>query len=460
MRNLIPDSIPDSQFRIPHSSLMTTLPVIAIVGRQNVGKSSLLNAMAGRRISIVDPKPGVTRDRVAAVVEMGGESFELVDTAGIGLGREDRFFESVERQIRFAIERADLILFVVDAIEGVTARDKEIARRLRRAGKDVMLIANKSDNPRFDARLPEMGELGFGDAYAVSCAHRRFVGELVEEVLRRLPGSKAGKVPPKIAVVGKRNVGKSTLVNALAGEERVVVNEMPGTTRDAVDVHVQKGKSEYILIDTAGLRKKGKTEDTVEMFSQVRTVEAIARADAVILMIDVMEKVTEVDKRIAGQIEERKKPCVIVLNKWDRVPKKHSPEEFEKYIDKAMPVLAYAPVMMISALNGDRIWDVFKVATDLVHQASQQIPTADVNRAIRRAQAERSPGTRGTREPKIFYSTQTRKAPPTFVVFVNDPLNFTPDYKRYLENKMRMYLPFKEVPIRLTLKKRSPGKEA
>jgi GTP-binding protein len=433
-------------------------PIIAIVGRQNVGKSSLLNAMAGRRISIVDPKPGVTRDRISAVVELDNAAIELVDTAGIGLEREDRFYESVERQIKFAIERADLVLFVVDAIEGVTARDKEVARRLRRAGKDVMLIANKCDNPRFDARIPEMGELGFGDAYAVSCAHRRFVGELVEEVLRRLPGAKGVRPPPKIAVVGKRNVGKSTLVNALAGEERVVVNEMPGTTRDAVDVRIQKGKHEYILIDTAGLRKRGREEDTVEIFSQVRTAEAIARADAVILMIDAKEKVTEVDKRIAAKIEDRKKPCVIVLNKWDLIPKKHTTQEFEEYIDKAMPILSYAPVMMISALNKDRIWDVFKVAGDLVHQASQKIPTADVNRAIRRAQSERSPGTRGTREPKIFYTTQTRSSPPTFVVFVNDPLNFTPDYKRFLENRMRIYLPFQEVPIKITLVKRSPGK--
>jgi small GTP-binding protein len=192
---------------------MSTLPVIAIVGRQNVGKSSLLNAMAGRRISIVDPKPGVTRDRVSAVVELAGAAFELVDTAGIGLEREDRFYESVERQIRFAIEKADLIMFVVDAIEGVTARDKEVARRLRRSGKNVMLVANKSDNPRFDARIPEMGELGFGDAYAVSCAHRRFVGELVEEVLRRLPGAPAGLVPPRSQSSGATS--GSTLVSAL-----------------------------------------------------------------------------------------------------------------------------------------------------------------------------------------------------------------------------------------------------
>jgi len=438
---------------------MDTLPVIAIVGRQNVGKSSLLNAMAGRRVAIVDPKPGVTRDRVSVIVERDGASFELVDTAGVGLEKLDRFYESVERQIRFAIERADLVLFIVDAISGPVAQDREVARRLRSAGKKVVLVANKADNPKIEGGIPQLAELGFGDAFPVSAAHRRFVGELVEEVVRRVPRAKARAGPPmKIAVVGKRNVGKSTLVNALAGEERVVVSEIPGTTRDAVDVLVRKGKHEFILIDTAGLRKKQKTEDTVELFSQVRTAEAVERADAVLLLIDVMENITEADKRIAGLIEERKKPAVIVLNKYDRVPAGHKPGEFEDYIEKAMPVLPYAPVMMISALKGDRVWEVFKVAADLVHQASQLIPTAEVNRAVHRAQAERSPGTRGQHAPKIYYSTQLRACPPTFVVFVNDPKNFTPDYRRFLENKFRQYLPFREVPIRLTLKRRSPKK--
>ncbi|HEY3225560.1 MAG TPA: ribosome biogenesis GTPase Der, partial [Planctomycetota bacterium] len=349
------------------------------------------------------------------------------------------------------------ILFVVDALSGLIPRDREIARRLRSAGKEVLLVANKADTPRVDERLPEMGELGFGEAFPVSAAHRRFVGELVEEVLRRVPLARSGPaIPMKIAVVGKRNVGKSTLVNALAGEERVVVSEIPGTTRDAVDVLVRRGKEEFILIDTAGLRKKQKTEDTVELFSQVRTAEAIARADAVLLLVDVMEKISEADKRIAGMIEERKKPCVIVLNKWDRVPKGLGPDEFEEYLEKAMPVLPYAPVMMISALKAERIWDAFKVAGDLVHQASQMVPTAELNRVIQRAQAERSPGTRGTRQPKIYYATQTRVKPPTFIIFVNDPRNFTPDYHRFLENKVRQYLPFPEVPIRLTLRARGP----
>jgi GTP-binding protein len=438
---------------------MDRLPVIAIVGRQNVGKSSLLNAMAGRRVAIVDPKPGVTRDRVSVIVERDGAAFELVDTAGVGLEKLDRFYESVERQIRFAIERADLVLFIVDAISGPVAQDREVARRLRSADKKVLLVANKADNPRIEQQIVQLAELGFGDAFPVSAAHRRFIGELVEEVVRRVPRARARAGPPmKIAVVGKRNVGKSTLVNALAGEERVVVSEIPGTTRDAVDVLVRKGKHEFILIDTAGLRKRQKTEDTVELFSQVRTAEAIERADAVLLLIDVMENITEADKRIAGLIEERKKPAVIVLNKYDRVPAGHKAGEFEDYIEKAMPVLPYAPVMMISALKGERVWEVFKVAADLVHQAAQLIPTADVNRAIQRAQAERSPGTRGQHQPKIFYATQLRARPPTFIVFVNDPGNFTPDYRRFLENKFRQYLPFREVPIRLTLKRRTPKK--
>lgn len=428
---------------------------MAIVGRQNVGKSSLLNAMAGRRISIVDPKPGVTRDRIGVTVEAAGLAVELVDTAGIGLGREDAFYESVERQIRFAIEEADLVVFVVDAISGVVPQDQEVSRRLRAAGKPVLLVANKVDTNAIGRTVPDLGELGWGDAYPVSAAHRRGVGELLEEIVRRLPKVQAPPRAVRIAVVGRRNVGKSTLVNALAGAERVVVSEIPGTTRDAVDVRVRKGKREFILVDTAGLRKKQKVEDSIELFSQVRTAEAIDRADAVLLMIDATEKVSEVDKRIAGLVEERCKPCVIVLNKWDKVPKGKTPDQFVRYIQKALPVLLYAPVTMISALKGDRIWDLFKVAGDLVHQASQEIPTPVVNRALQQAESERSPGTRGVHEPKIFYATQTGVRPPRFVVFVNDPVNFTPDYQRFLANRFRDYLPFPEIPIRLMLKKKS-----
>ncbi len=435
------------------------LPVIAIVGRQNVGKSSLLNAIVGRRLSIVDPKPGVTRDRVTAVVQKKGVAFELVDTAGMGLAREDHFYESVQRQIQFAIEEADLILFVVDAIEGVVDLDKQVANRLRRAGKPMMLIANKADNPEIERSLPQFGELGFGDPQPVSCAHMRRIGELLDDLLARLPTVEMPAFEPlKFTIVGKRNVGKSTLVNTLCGEERVIVSEVPGTTRDAVDVHMHRDGKDYILIDTAGLRKRHKLEDTIELFSRSRMRESVNRANAIVFMIDVVERVTEVDKRLAAFIEEKKKPVVIVLNKWDLVPAKHGPDEFVKYLGKTMPLLSYAPVLLISALKGQRTFDVLEVLQELHEQAAAYIPTPQVNKALDQAERERSPGTRGARVPKIYYGTQTRTSPPKFKIFVNDPRNFTADYQRYLTRRFRDLLPFPEVPIDLELIPRRPAR--
>jgi GTP-binding protein len=437
------------------------LPIVAIVGRQNVGKSSLLNAIAGRRLSIVDPMPGVTRDRVTVVVQALGVPFEVVDTAGMGLAPEDRFYESVERQIGFAIDKADLVVFVVDAIEGVTALDRQVAGRLRKAGKPAVLVANKADTPAIEAGCGQFGELGYGDAITVSCAHQRRISDLLEVVVGRLPRAEVRPFQAlRVAIAGKRNVGKSTFVNALAGEERVIVSEVPGTTRDAIDVHLEREGHHYVLVDTAGLRKKGKAESTVELWSRVRTEEAVGRADAVVLMLDVTERVTEVDKRIAGFIEERKKPVAIALNKWDLVPRGHTPAEFAAYIDSAMPVLAYAPVLMISARGRQRVWEVLEVVRELHEQAGVRIPTPEVNRVCEAAQRERSPGTRGPRPPKIFYATQSRSHPPTFTVFVNDPRNFTPDYVRFLERKFREYLPFHEVPIRLALRARRAARKA
>ena len=433
------------------------LPIIAIIGRQNVGKSSLLNAIAGRRLSIVDPMPGVTRDRVTAIVAKKGVPFQLVDTAGMGMAREDQFFESVDRQIQYAIEEADLVLFVVDAIAGLLEADKQVATRLRRAGKAVLLVANKSDNTSIENGLMQFAELGFGDAVPVSCAHMRRMGELLDILLEKLPQVAEREFRPlRVAIVGKRNVGKSTLVNALAGEERVIVSEVPGTTRDAVDVHLRRKDQDVILIDTAGIRRRHKLENSVELFSRARTREAIGRADAVAFMIDVVERVTDVDKRIAGFIEERKKPVAIVLNKWDLVPKKHGPDEFTKYLAKAMPNLDYAPVLVIAAKSGERVWQVLDVMRELHDQSGTRIPTPEVNRVIKVAEAQRSPGTRGARPPKIFYATQTRIHPPSFKVFVNDPRNFTADYQRYLTRRFRELLPFPEVPIELQLMSRRP----
>lgn len=431
---------------------MAKLPLVAIVGRTNVGKSSLLNALAGRRISIVDPLPGVTRDRVSAILSHRGRTFELVDTGGIGLGPGDPFHREVERQIERALQEAELVLLVVDLQAGLTPLDREAASRCR--GRQVLLVANKADHPGLDPSAAEFFGLGFGEAFPVSAVHRRRIRELLDRVADRLP-----EVPPparglRIAVVGRRNVGKSTFVNALAGEERVIVSETPGTTRDAVDVGIERDGRRYVLVDTAGLRKKGRLEDSVELFGRVRTQEAIRRADAVVLMLDAMEPVTEVDKRIAALVEERKRPCVVVLNKFDRVPAGHPPEEFARYLAEAMPLLRYAPLSMISALRRERVWEVVEICGELHAQAGVRISTAEVNRALEAAVRERHPSGRGPRSARIFYATQKGVHPPRFVVFVNDPRSFAPDYVRYLERKMRELLPFPEVPIVLELRSR------
>ena len=431
---------------------MDRLPVVAIVGRQNVGKSSLLNAMAGRRISIVDPVPGVTRDRVSAVLAHRGRAFELVDTGGIGLSRGDPFHEEVERQIERAIQEAEVVLFLVDVQGGVTPLDREAAGRFR--GKKILLVANKADNPDLERGTAEFFELGLGEAFPVAAAHRRNIRELLDRLAELLPPAPIPARGLRIAVVGKRNVGKSTFVNALAGEERVIVSEKPGTTRDAVDVTIERGGRRYVLVDTAGLRKKGKVEDSVELFSRVRAEEAVVRADAAVLMIDAMEEVTEVDKRIAALVEEHKRPCVVALNKFDLVPPGRSPEEFSRYVTRALPLLRYAPLSMISAARGERVWEVVEICGELYAQAGARVSTPELNRALDAAVRERSPAGRGPRSAKIYYATQKGVRPPRFIVFVNDPRSFAPDYVRYLEGKLREFLPFREVPIILELRGR------
>ncbi len=304
------------------------LPVVAVVGRQNVGKSSLVNALAKMRLSIVDATPGVTRDRTDNIISYRGRTFNLVDTGGIGLEKGDLFHEAVDKQIQFAIDQADLILFVLSVQDGITELDRRVARRLRKAQKDILLVGNKADTLKMEKGIPDLFELGFGEAFAVSAVHRRRTGELLEELASRFPERPLPKKGIRIAVVGKRNVGKSTFINGLAGEERVIVSEVAGTTRDAVDVKIERDDKILTLIDTAGLRKKGKTEDSVELFSRVRTEGAIERADVVLFMIEVQKKITEVDKRIAARIEKEKKPCAVILNKWDLIPEGFQTHQF------------------------------------------------------------------------------------------------------------------------------------
>jgi GTP-binding protein len=435
---------------------MGKLPIVTIVGRQNVGKSSLLNALAGRRLSIVDPTPGVTRDRVSAIISHRGTAFELVDTGGIGLRPGELFYEEVERQIERAIADAEIVIFLVDVQAGCTPLDHEIAARFR--DKKVVLVANKADNVELEKGLPEFFELGFGEAFGVAAGHMRNVTELKDRLATMVPPAPIPERGLRIAVVGKRNVGKSTFVNALAGEERVIVSEKPGTTRDAVDVQIEKDGRRHILVDTAGLRKRQKAEDSVEVFSQSRTDEAIRRADVIVFMIDTMEKVTEIDKRIGRQIEDEKKPVVVVLNKYDLVPKGHTPDEFVTYIGKALPVLRYAPLSMISAKKGDRVWEVVEICDELHAQSGVRVSTPEMNRALEAAVLARSPSGRGPHAARVYYVTQRGIHPPRFIVFVNDPRAFAGDYIRFLENKLREFLPFHEVPIRLEFRRKTKVK--
>ncbi len=428
------------------------LALVSIVGRQNVGKSSLLNALAGKRLSIVERTPGVTRDRVEVVISRHGATFLLVDTGGIGLAKHDPLYSAVEKQIQFAIDRSGLILFVVDVQEGVTPMDRQVADRLRRSGREVWLVANKADTTELERSAVELCELGFGDPIPVAAIHRRGIGELLERLSGHLPRVTPPLEGLRIAVVGRRNVGKSTFVNALAGEERVIVSEIPGTTRDAVDVRLERNGTRYVLVDTAGLRKKQKVENAVELFSRTRTEQAIERADAIVFMLEVHVKISEADKRIAALIEERKKPCAIALNKYDLIPRNFQPEQFVDYLSKAMPLLSYAPVTILSAAKGERVWEVIEVAEELYQQSGVRIPTPQINDALDAAMRSRTPSGRRGKIAKIYYATQRGVRPPRFIVFCNDAQAFAPDYVRYLEGKLREFLPFPEVPIRLELR--------
>jgi GTP-binding protein len=447
-----------------------TLPVVAIVGRPNVGKSSLVNALARRRVSIVEPTPGVTRDRVVTPMAHAGRAFELMDTGGIGMEDGTPIAAGVQRQIEAAIAEADLILFVLDVRDGVTSLDEKVAARLRRAmgspdapkagggpprGRGVLVVANKVDTSAFDPGAAEFFRLGFGTPLCVSALQRLGLQDLLDAIVARLPAHDGA--PPRapglrIAIAGKRNVGKSTLVNTLACEERVIVSEIPGTTRDAVDVRIERGGKALVLVDTAGLRKKRKVEDAIELFSRMRTEAAIRRSDAVLFLLDIREAVSEVDLKIAGLIEASGKPCVIGLNKWDLANQAKGPATYLAYVRKSIPGLAYAPVAILSAKSGFKVWTLVDTAEELVRQSGTLVATGPLNRLAKAAEEWAHPRITRSRLPKIYYITQTGTHPPRFLLFVNNPQYFTADYRRFLAGKFRQELPCKEVPIKLELR--------
>jgi GTPase len=433
------------------------LPVIAIVGRPNVGKSSLLNRLAGRRISIVDPTAGVTRDRVSAVVELNGRYMELVDTGGYGIEDQDDLTDHIRRQITLALERADLVLFVVDIRDGAVTLDKQVAELLRKRNPNVLVIANKSDNAAMDNQTGDFFQLGFGKPVCISALHGRNSDTLAEQILAKLPPAESGRPRDAamiLAVVGKRNVGKSTFINALVGEERMIVSEVPGTTRDAVDIRFEIDGRTFMAIDTAGVRKKGKmANDQIEFYSSTRAKRSIQRADVVLLFLDATSDISKVDKQLARQIADWNKPCIIVVNKWDLAKEQSDTDAYAKYIQRMLPGVDYAPISFITASEGKNVQSLINLATELYKQATAEITTRQLNKAIETIAKERTPSVRTKIGfPRIYYGTQIATRPPTLLLFVNHPDAFDDNYRRFLINRLRDLLPFPEIPIVLLLR--------
>lgn len=433
------------------------IPVVAIIGRPNVGKSSLLNALARERISIVDPRPGITRDRVTTVIEHNDRYIELVDTGGIGIVDDQQLEDHVEEQIQYAIVRADAIVFVVDGQADVTPLDQHIAELLRTLGKPIVLAANKIDAGMHESHLADFYRLGCGEPYAVSALHGRGRTELLEHLLTRLPrqDETAPAAPEmKLAIVGKRNAGKSTLVNALAGENRVIVSEIPGTTRDAIDVRFEHEGRTFLAIDTAGVRKKSRMND-IDFYSYTRALASIRRADVVMHLIDSTEPISEVDLKLARAIQDEFKPLLLVINKWDLAREQSTPEAFDEYLERVMPMVRYAPLAFVVAATGENVGKAIDVALRLHEQAQTRVGTSELNTALEKVLDQRAPTPKkGVKHIKIYYVTQVSVAPPSLVFFCNAPELIQDSYRRFMENRLRELLPYSEVPLRFMFRPR------
>jgi len=430
-----------------------SLPIVAIVGRPNVGKSSLLNFLAGRRISIVDPTEGVTRDRVSTPVEYNGKYFELTDTGGYGVIDKDNLTADIERQIKLGVEEADLVLFVVDVKNGKMPLDVVVAEFLRGKAKQVLLVANKADGEKLALQTADFFSLGFGEALPISCTTRQGKDKLLAAIAKRLKMKKSDTPADpemKIAVVGKRNAGKSTLINTLAGQPRVIVSEVPGTTRDSIDVRFEREGHAFLVIDTAGVRKKAKiTRDDLEFYAFHRAQRSIRRADVVFMLIDATVEMGDVDQKLASYIASENKPCIIVINKWDLVKDRANAEQFEEYVGKILPLLDYAPIAFISARENQNIDELIRLAQVMFEQASTRLGTSQLNEAVEEILALRGPSSPTAQKVKVYYATQIDVKPPTLVLFVNNPDLITEEYRRFFVRQLRERLPFSEVPIQL-----------
>lgn len=430
---------------------------MAIVGRPNVGKSSLFNWLVGRRISIVEPTAGVTRDRVSRIVESGDKTFELVDSGGMGVTDRDGLTADIERQIRIGMDEAEFILFVVDAHTGIVPLDELVVEKLRHSRKQVLCVANKCDTDRFEMQATsEFHRFGFPIVF-VSAINNRNKDGLMQEMLSRLPETvepgTVGNPVMKLAIVGKRNAGKSTFINWIAKTERVIVSEVPGTTRDSIDVRFEHNDKAFIAIDTAGVRKKKSLADSIEFYSFARAQESIRRADVVLLMLDPTSEIGKVDQQLAGYVADHYKPCIFVVNKWDLMFPLAT-EKMAVFLDSVFPTMTYAPKAFITAKTGKNVQAVVDLAQSLFHQTNDRVSTAEINRVLEAALLQHAPPAKKNRSGKVYFASQVHVSPPTIVLFCNDPKLFAPSYRRFLTNYFRDCLPFSEVPIRLDIRRR------
>jgi GTPase len=432
-------------------------PIVAIVGRPNVGKSTIFNRIVGERISIVEDIPGVTRDRIYSSAEWLTHEFNIIDTGGIDIGDEP-FLEQIRQQAEIAIDEADVIIFITNGREGVTAADEEVAKILYKSKKPVVLAVNKVDNPEMRDQIYEFYSLGFGEPIPISGTHGLGLGDLLDEVAKHFPNNKEEEYDEdviKFCLIGRPNVGKSSLVNALLGEERVIVSDIAGTTRDAIDSPYTYNGQKYVIIDTAGMRKKGKVYETTEKYSVLRALRAIERSDVVLVVLNGEEGIIEQDKRIAGYAHEAGRAVVIVVNKWDAVEKNEKTmKEFEQKIRDHFQFLDYAPIVFLSAKTKKRIHTLLPMINMASENHAMRVETSVLNDVIMDAVAMNPTPTDKGRRLKIYYTTQVAVKPPTFVIFVNDPELLHFSYERFLENRIRDAFGFEGTPIKIFARER------
>ncbi len=443
-----------------------SVPKVAIVGRPNVGKSSILNWLARKRVSVVDPTAGVTRDRVNYLMHEQERYFELVDTGGMGIVDDDDLSEDIEEQIQYGLDEADLIVFVVDGQSGITPLDKEVGRKLRLIDKPKLLVANKCDSTKTDMELDIFHQLTDSEIIVVSVKGNRNRKDLLEGIIANLPeamdteladGEALDATPEmKLAIVGRRNVGKSTFINAVAEEERCIVSEVAGTTRDSIDVRFQLDEKAFIAIDTPGVRKRKSLSNNIEYYGLLRAKRSIRRADVVMMFFDATDTISRVDKQLVDEIHSQQKPCIFVVNKWDLGEDKEMTfEKWTEYLTAQFGMMRHVPIGFITAKNSQNIKQLINLAQTIFKQARIRVSTSKINNVIRAAILNNPPPNRKNRRPKIYFATQVSVQPPTIVLKCNEPAIFDETWKRYLLGVLREELPFKEVPIRLYLRPRS-----